>query len=342
MQYESVFIIAEVGVNHNGSLELAKKLIDVAVETGADAVKFQTFITEEELVKSTPKAAYQQQTTCAEETQFEMVKKLELNKQQHIELIQYCQQHDIEFMSSPFDLISVNLLNELDVKRIKIPSGEITNVPFLRAIAALNKPVILSTGMAYLAEVEFALSHLKAGGLDEQQIAILHCTSEYPAAMELVNLNAMTTLKQQFGLPVGYSDHTLGAEVALASVALGGKIIEKHITLDNSMPGPDHAASSEPAQFKEMVRQIRNVEVALGSDIKQPTAPELATKGVVRKKIVARHSIRQGEQLTAENLTTKRSPKGVGAEHWFEVIGGIASQDYDPDMPVEIGSDTLS
>lgn len=336
MKSNSVFIIAEIGVNHNGCLETAKKLIDAAIESGADAVKFQSFITEEELVKSTPKADYQKKTTNAEESQFDMVKKLELNKDQHVELFQYCATRNIEFISSPFDLPSIQLLNDLGVQRIKIPSGEITNIPYLHAVAKLNKPVILSTGMSTMDEVEFALKQLESAGLSKSYISILHCTSEYPAPMTSINLNSMVALKDTFGLVVGYSDHSLGSEVAVASVALGAKIIEKHITLDKSMAGPDHSASSEPHEFLFMVKQIRNIEIALGRSEKKPTTQELKTKDVVRKKIVAKQRILKGEQLSEKNLTTKRSLSGLGAEHWFEVLGVSAVQAYDIDDPIEL------
>jgi len=335
MNIKRVFVIAEIGVNHNGSIDLAKKMIDIAVNAGADAVKFQSFVTEEELVKRTPKAAYQKKMTDSQESQFDMIKKLELNKEQHYDLMAYCQEKSIEFMSSPFDLKSVALLAELDINRIKIPSGEITNVPYLEAIAKLNKPVVMSSGMAYLEEVEFAIKILLNNGLLRDNISILHCTSDYPAPMDDVNLNVLTTLKEIFNLPIGYSDHTLGSEVSVAAVALGASIIEKHITLDKTLQGPDHAASMEYVDFKAMIKQIRNIERALGSFDKKPSEQEKATREVVRKRIVAKKAIRQGDVLSVNNLTTKRAPDGHDAKLWNDLLGKISPKDYVLDDAVD-------
>lgn len=321
-------IIAEIGVNHNGDIEIAKQLVDVAADAGADTVKFQTFITEEEIIVDTPKAAYQQVTTDENESQFDMLKNLELSRDAHFELLDYCKQKNIEFMSSPFDMVSIDLLEELNVDTIKVPSGEITNVPYLRKIARLNKNLIISTGMAVYEEVEAALNVLTAAGTAKEKITVLHCTSEYPAPMDSINLLAMNSLASHFDVQVGYSDHTQGVEVSVAAVALGATIIEKHITLDNTMDGPDHAASMEPDELKLLVNSIRNIEKALGDGNKSPSENELATKMVVRKKIVANASIAAGEVLSESNLTTKRAPSGIDASQWDKVIGLTASKSY--------------
>lgn len=334
MNIQKVFVIAEIGVNHNGDINLAKQMIDVAVDAGADAVKFQSFVAEEELVKRTPKAEYQKRTTDSTESQFDMIKKLELDEHQHEELIAYCKKKPIEFMSSPFDLPSVALLAKLNLDRIKVPSGEITNIPYLEAVAKLGKPVMMSTGMSYLHEVKFAIETLFKTGLKREQLSLLHCTSDYPAPMNDVNLRVLDTLHKEFLLPVGYSDHTLGSEVAIAAVALGATVIEKHITIDKSLTGPDHAASMEPQEFKNMLMQIRNIEIALGGFDKQPSEREVATREVVRKRVVAKEKIRKGEVFTEFNLTTKRAPDGYGAENWHQIIGRQAASDYDLDDSV--------
>ena len=262
------FIIAEAGVNHNGSIDRALKLIKAASQAGADAVKFQTFIASEEISTFAPKANYQKTLTDQNETQLEMVRKLELNKEEHIALIQECDRLNIEFMSSAFDLISLEMLKEINIKRFKIPSGEITNLPYLRKIAKFNMPIILSTGMARIGEIDKCLEILENNGFDISYVTILHCNSEYPTPLEDVNLNVLSTLKDTFGLKVGYSDHTMGIEVSIAAVALGASVIEKHLTLDRNLDGPDHSSSLEPKEFEHMVSQIRSIEIALGSKIK--------------------------------------------------------------------------
>ncbi|NQY94711.1 MAG: N-acetylneuraminate synthase, partial [Campylobacteraceae bacterium] len=300
----SVFIIAEAGVNHNGSIELAKKLIDVAVEAGADAVKFQTFKAENLVSPDAKKAKYQQETTNKSESQFEMLKKLELDVDTHKELISYCQEKKIMFLSTPFDLDSIDLLSDLGLKIFKVPSGEITNLPYLRKIGTLNKKVVLSTGMSTLNEVVDAFNVLIKAGTDKDNITILHANTQYPTPMCDVNLNAMLTIRDVLGVQVGYSDHTLGIEVDIAAVAMGASIIEKHFTLDNKMEGPDHKASLEPNELIQMVKAIRNIELALGSSEKKPSPSESENIKVVRKSIVAAREIKKGEVLTENNLTT--------------------------------------
>lgn len=326
-----VFIIAEAGVNHNGSVEIAKKLIDVAVQAGADAVKFQTFKTENVISKYAQKAEYQKATTDVNESQFEMVKKLELDVKTHKELMTYCKQKNIMFLSTPFDHDSIELLNELGLEIFKVPSGEITNLPYLRHIGKLNKKVILSTGMADIGEIEDALDVLISSGTAKENIVVLHCNTEYPTPMEDVNLRAMITIGRTFDVPYGYSDHTLGTEVPIAAVALGAKVIEKHFTLDKTMEGPDHKASLEPDELKAMIKAIRNIEVALGSSIKKPTKSELKNRDIARKSIVAKQNIKKGEVLTEENITVKRPGNGISPMRWDEIIGTIAQRDYKED-----------
>ena len=325
------FISAEAGVNHNGSIELARKMIDVAVEAGADAIKFQTFKAEKVVSRYAPKAEYQKKKTMADESQLEMIKKLELDVDAHRELIAYCRQKNIQFLSTPFDLESIDLLNELGLDIFKIPSGEITNLPYLRKIGALKKEIILSTGMADLDEIEDALDVLMEAGTKLQNITVLHCNVEYPTPMQDVNLRAMETIALKFGVRVGYSDHTLGIEVPVAAVAMGATVIEKHFTLDKNMEGPDHKASLEPDELKTMVRAIRNIEEALGSGIKKPSPSELKNKPIVRKSIVAARDIHKGEAFTEENLTIKRSGTGISPMRWDEVIGQRARKDYQQD-----------
>ncbi len=329
---KKIFIIAEAGVNHNGSLDLAKKMIDAAVEAGADAVKFQTFKAEKVISKYAPKAEYQKKTTTADESQLEMVKKLELDAAAHRTLIDYCKKKNIQFLSTPFDLESIDLLNGLGLDIFKIPSGEITNLPYLRKIGALKKEIILSTGMADLREIENALDVFIGAGTKLKDIIVLHCNTEYPTPVEDVNLNAMLTIKATFpGIQVGYSDHTIGIEISIAAVAIGATVIEKHFTLDKNMEGPDHKASLEPDELKIMVHSIRNIEKALGSCIKKPSPSELKNKPIARKSIVAVRKIRKGEPFTEENLTVKRPGTGVNPMQWDEVIGQRASKDYQPD-----------
>jgi len=329
---KKTFIIAEAGVNHNGSLELAKNLVDAAIETGADAVKFQTFKAERIVSKNAEKAAYQIQTTNATESQLDMIRRLELSTTAHKELLQYCGEKEIQFLSSPFDLESIDLLASLGLTIFKIPSGEITNLPYLRKVGVLKKEIILSTGMADLGEIEDALDVLMEAGTELENITVLHCNTEYPTPFEDVNLRAMLTIKTAFpGLQVGYSDHTRGIEVSIAAVAMGATIIEKHFTLDKNMEGPDHKASLEPDELKAMVNAIRNIEKALGNGIKKPSPSELKNKAIVRKSIVAERDIRNREAFTEENLTVKRPGTGICPMRWDEVIGQVAQKDYEKD-----------
>ncbi|RAZ44673.1 N-acetylneuraminate synthase [Campylobacter hyointestinalis] len=326
-----VFIIAEAGVNHNGSLELAKKLIDEAVVAGADAVKFQTFKAELCISKNADKAEYQKQTTDKNESQFDMIKKLELNEYAHTELIKYCKIKNIMFLSTPFDLQSVDLLNGFGLEIFKIPSGEITNLPYLRKIASLNKKVILSTGMANLGEIEAALEILTKNGTAKENITVLHANTEYPTPFRDVNLKAMLTIRGAFGVKVGYSDHTPGIEVPIAAVALGATVIEKHFTLDKTMPGPDHKASLEPSELQSMVKAIRNIEIALGDGIKKASSSESKNKPIARKSIVAKCDIKKGDLFSESNLTIKRPGSGISPMRWDEVIGLRATRDYKED-----------
>lgn len=328
---KKVFIIAEAGVNHNGSIELAKKLIDVASDSGADAVKFQTFKAEKLVSKSAQKADYQKRTTDKNESQFEMIKKLELNVEAHKELMAYCKARSIMFLSTPFDHDSIELLNILGLEIFKIPSGEITNLPYLRHIGKLHKQVILSTGMADIGEIEDALDVLVEAGTKKEDITVLHANTEYPTPMEDVNLKAMVTVGNTFDIEYGYSDHTLGIEVPIGAVAMGACCIEKHFTLDKTMKGPDHKASLEPNELKAMVSAIRNIELALGSCIKKPSKSESKNINIARKSIVAKTDIKQGETLSEENITVKRPGNGINPMRWDEIVGIIATKDYNED-----------
>jgi N,N'-diacetyllegionaminate synthase len=323
-----VFIIAEAGVNHNGSLDLAKKLVDVAVEAKADAVKFQTFKAVLGVSKFAPKAQYQKETTDVKESQLDMVRKLELTEEMHEELIKYCAEKNIMFLSTPFDLYAVDLLDSYGLDTFKIPSSELTNLPYLRKISKMNKKIILSTGMANLGEIEDAISILVEGGTNKDNITLLHVNSEYPTPMEDVNLKAMLTIGNAFGMKYGYSDHTLGIEVPIAAVALGACVIEKHFTLDCGMHGPDHRASLNPQGLKDMVSGIRNIELALGDGIKRASESEAKNKAIARKSIVAKTNIKAGEIFTEENITVKRPGTGISAMKWDEVIGTKALRDY--------------
>ena len=328
----SVFIIAEAGVNHNGSIKLAKKLIDVAVEAGVDAIKFQTFKAEKLVSKNAKKAKYQKENmSSSDDNQFNMLKKLELDIDAHHELIEYCNSKNIMFLSTPFDHDSIDMLNDLKIPIFKIPSGEITNLPYLRHIGSLEKKVILSTGMADIGEIEDALDILIEAGTLKENITVLHANTMYPTPMEDVNLRAMVTIGNTFDIAFGYSDHTLGIEVPIASVALGATCIEKHFTLDKNMEGPDHKASLEPDELKAMVKAIRNIEIALGSSVKKPTKSEKPNMEVARKSIVAKKAIKKGEILTKENLAVKRPGSGISPMRWNEVIGTIAKKDYEVD-----------
>jgi N,N'-diacetyllegionaminate synthase len=327
----SVFIIAEAGVNHNGSVELAKQLIDVAVDAGVDAVKFQTFKASKLVAKGATKAAYQKGTTDKAETQLDMLKKLELDTATHQVLMDYCKARNIMFLSTPFDHGSIELLVELGMNIFKVPSGEITNLPYLRHIGSLNKQVILSTGMANLGEIEDALDVLIGAGTKKDNITVLHANTMYPTPMQDVNLRAMQTIGASFDIAYGYSDHTLGIEVDIAAVAMGASMIEKHFTLDKTMEGPDHQASLDPDELKAMVAAIRNIELALGSTVKKPSPSEMPNINVVRKSIVAAQTIRTGEELTEEKLAVKRPGSGISPMRWDEVIGSHALQDYQED-----------
>lgn len=327
----SVFIIAEAGVNHNGSLQLAKQLIDVAKEAGADAIKFQTFKADKLVSKSAQKADYQKETTASNESQYEMIKKLELDEKAHHELIAYCKTKNILFLSTPFDHDSIDMLHKLGMEIFKIPSGEITNLPYLRHIGKLQKEVILSTGMATLAEINDALEILTSSGTLKEKITILHATTEYPCPVDEVNLRAMETIRHTFDIKVGYSDHTKGIYIPIAAVAMGALVIEKHFTLDCTMEGPDHKASLEPSELISMVSAIRIIESALGDGIKQPTPSERKNMSVARKSIVAATSIAQGEVFTAENITIKRPGSGISPMKWDELIGSTASKTYQED-----------
>ncbi|MCM3511411.1 N-acetylneuraminate synthase [Carnobacterium inhibens] len=329
-----VFIIAEAGVNHNGSIELAKQLIEKGAEAGVDAVKFQSFKASKLVTVNAEKADYQiANTGNNDENQYDMIKKLELDYDKHQELMDYAISKNVMFLSSAFDLESIDLLVDLDLSVFKIPSGEITNLPYLRKIALTKKPVILSTGMATLGEIEEALEVLKNNGTTD--VTILHCNTEYPTPMSDVNLTAMNTMKDAFKVKVGYSDHTLGIEVPIAAVALGAVVIEKHFTLDKTMEGPDHKASLEPDELKQMVKSIRNIEKALGTGVKTPTDSERKNKPIARKSIVAKAPISIGEIFSEENLEIKRPGTGISPMLWDEIIGSKATKDYQADELIE-------
>jgi N,N'-diacetyllegionaminate synthase len=331
-----VLIIAEAGVNHNGNLRLAKQLIDVAAEAGVDLVKFQTFTADRQVTYTAKKADYQMLTTGSEESQHEMLRRLELTEEMHDELIEHCAVRNIGFFSTGFDIESIDLLLSLGQNNFKIPSGELTNLPYLRHIGQLGKTVILSTGMATLGDIEAAIDVLEQAGTARAQITVLHCTTEYPTRMNEVNLRAMQSIQAAFGVAVGYSDHTQGIEVAIAAVAMGATVIEKHFTLDRTLPGPDHQASLEPAELKAMVAAIRNIEVALGDGIKRLTPSEVKNKPIARKSLVAIQVIKAGEAFTANNVTTKRPGTGVSPMRWDEVMGRFASRDFAADELIEL------
>lgn len=325
---QKTLIIAEAGVNHNGDIELAKRLIDVAAEAGADFVKFQTFNAKRQVTLSAVKADYQRQTTDAAETQYDMLSRLELSRQAHVELIAYCKDIGISFLSTGFDIESIDLLVELGINLIKIPSGEITNLPYLRHIGRLAGAVILSSGMATLGEIESAIDVLEHAGTLRSNITVLHCTTEYPVQMDEVHLRAMESIHRAFGIRVGYSDHTEGIEVPIAAVALGATVIEKHFTLDRTLPGPDHKASLEPHELKSMVAAIRNIEIALGDGIKRLTPSEVKNKPVARKSLVASQPIKAGELFSEQNITAKRPGTGISPMRWDELIGRKAQKDF--------------
>jgi N,N'-diacetyllegionaminate synthase len=329
-------IIAEAGVNHNGSMESAKRLIDVAAKASADYVKFQTFKAETLVTQTADKAEYQKGLTGADETQFEMIKKLELDKEAHEELMNYCKQKKIQFLSTAFDHGSIKLLEKLDIPLYKIPSGEITNLPYLRHIGGMDMPIIMSTGMSTLDEVRDALNILLEAGAKKDKITILHCNTEYPTPMEDVNLKAMITIRDELGVNIGYSDHTLGIEIPVAAVAMGAKVIEKHFTLDRTMPGPDHAASLEPEELKAMVAAIRNIEKAMGDGVKKTSKSEDKNIHIVRKSIVAKKSIKKGELFSEENLTIKRPGTGISPMEWDNLINKKSKKDFDIDVLIKV------
>lgn len=331
---EKVYIIAEAGDNHNGDFNTALKLVDVAKRAGADCVKFQTFVTEEIISKYAEMAEYQKKNTGKEESQFEMVKRIELSFDEFRKIKEYCDRVGIQFLSTPFDLKSVDFLNELGVPFFKIPSGEITNYPYLIKIAHTGKPVVMSTGMCEPDEILAAINVLEKNGSGE--ITLLHCNTEYPTPLKDVNLYAMRTMKKMFGKKVGYSDHTKGIEVPVAAVALGACVIEKHFTLDKNMPGPDHKASLEPDELGRMVKNIRNIEIALGDGVKRVSESERKNIAIARKSIVARRNIQEGEILTEENLAVKRPGTGINPMQWMEVLGTRAVRDFKEDELIEI------
>ena len=331
-----VFIIAEAGVNHNGSVELAMKLVDVAARAGADAVKFQTFKSVKEISRHAEKAEYQKSTTGTEESFLEMAIKLELDEDAHRQLMARAREQHIMFLSSPFETDSIDFLHALGLPLMKVSSGQVTNLPFLRHVGALGTEIILSTGMATLAEVETAVEVLVAAGTRREAISILHCTTAYPTPFADVNLRAMVTMREALGVPTGYSDHTLGIEVPVAAVALGATIIEKHFTLDRGMEGPDHSASLEPDELAAMVRAIRNIETALGDGVKRPARSEGANTPLARRSIVAARAIRKGEVLTADAITVKSPAIGLSPMRWDDVVGSVAKQDFEEDQVIEL------
>ncbi len=332
-----VLIIAEAGVNHNGSLDIAKRLVDEAADAGVDIVKFQTFKAEKLVSKSAKQAEYQQHNMGkTDDSQYSMLKKLELSPLQHEELIDYCREKGIRFFSTAFDMDSIEYLHSLNLGLWKIPSGEITNYPYLRKIAQYGEPVILSTGMCELSDIEAAIQVLLSYGLQKKQITVLHCNTEYPTPMRDVNLKAMLEIERKFGVAVGYSDHTEGIEVPIAAVALGATVIEKHFTLDKNMNGPDHKASLEPKDLRAMVKAIRNIEQALGSGHKVISASERKNIEVARKSIVAACPIRKGDLLTDENLTVMRPGNGISPMRWEEVIGTYATRNYQEEELIEL------
>lgn len=332
-------IIAEAGVNHNGSLTMAKKLIEVAAEAGVDYVKFQSFKAENLVTKNAKQAEYQQRNIGdGNNSQYNMLKKLELSHEQHVELLTYCCEKGVKFLSTAFDFESIDYLASLNLDFWKIPSGEVTNYPYLVKVARIGLPVIMSTGMCEMDEIQSALDVLTANGLQKEQISLLHCNTEYPTPMYNVNLSAMNEMRSQFGVSVGYSDHTLGIEVPVAAVAMGAEIIEKHFTLDRSLHGPDHKASLEPDELKAMVTAIRNIEQAIGTGHKSVSASEDKNKAVARKSIVAARDIKKGELFTEENLTVKRPGNGISPMKWLEVLGTTATKDYQEEDLIEIRS----
>ena len=329
-----VIVIAEAGVNHNGSFELAKKMVDAAKEAGVDYVKFQTFNPQKLVSKYAEKAKYQKETTGSDETQLQMLQKLTLTEDNFLSLRDYCKEVGIGFISTPFDLDSIAFLETFDMDFWKVPSGEVTNLPYLEAIARTKRKVVMSTGMCNMNEIQDAMEVLKKNGTTE--ITLLHCNTQYPTPYEHVNLSAMSTIKDTLHKEVGYSDHTQGIEVPIAAVAMGATVIEKHFTLDKNMEGPDHKASLDPTELKQMVSAIRNIEKAIGNGLKEPSSSELTNKAVARKSIVASREIKQGEIFSEDNLTTKRPGTGISPMKWYEVIGKVAVRDFSEDEIIEL------
>jgi N,N'-diacetyllegionaminate synthase len=329
-------IIAEAGVNHNGDLARACRLVDAAARAGADLVKFQTFTADRLVTIGARKADYQVEAAAVDESQHTMLRRLELTREMHEALVAHCRSRGIQFFSTGFDTESVDLLAELGADRFKIPSGEITNLPYLRHIGRYGKPVMLSTGMATMSEIDAALKVLEQAGTPRERVTVLHCTTEYPTPMADVNLRAMLAIRDAWGVAVGYSDHTAGIEVAVAAVALGATVIEKHFTLDRNLPGPDHKASLEPDELKAMVTAIRNIEEALGDGIKRPSAGEAKNMSIGRKSLVAARAIRAGDVFSEINVTVKRPGTGLSPMRWDDVLGRTASRDFAPDELIEL------
>ena len=329
-------IIAEAGVNHNGDIKLAKRLVDKAAEAGADFVKFQTFSADRIVTRNARKADYQNLATGGKESQYEMLKKLELSVEMHHELVAHCASRNIGFFSTAFDIESIDLLEALGQDQFKIPSGEITNLPYLQHMGRFGKVIILSTGMATMNEIDDAINVLEQAGTQRNKITILHCTTEYPTPMVDVNLRAMKSIQEAFGTEIGYSDHTVGIEVAIAAVAMGASVIEKHFTLDRNLPGPDHKASLEPAELKAMVVAIRNIELALGDGVKRLTPSEEKNRPIVRKSLVASQAIKMGEVFSEQNITAKRPGTGISPMRMDEVLGNKAPRNFTIDEMIEI------
>lgn len=330
----SVYIIAEAGVNHNGDINIAKKMIEEAKAFGADCIKFQTFISNNLVSKNAKKAEYQKNNTLSNNSQLDMLKELELSYMQFEELKNYCYTLGIEFLSTPFDLDSISFLHNIGMNKWKIPSGDITNLPYLEKIAQYNEPIILSTGMATIGEISKSINLIRK--FNNNNLTLLHCTTEYPAPYDEINLRVLGTLSEKYNVDVGYSDHSMGIEVSIAAVALGAKIIEKHFTLNNKMNGPDHKASLEPKEFKFLVDSIRNVEKALGSNQKQPTKSELKNKLVARKSIIAKKNIKKGDVFSNSNITVKRPGFGISPMKWYDIIGCKAKKDFEEDELIEL------
>tara|TARA_Y100001968_G_scaffold263909_1_gene252632 strand:- start:3365 stop:4411 length:1047 start_codon:yes stop_codon:yes gene_type:complete len=334
--HKKAIIIAEAGVNHNGDINLAFKLIEEAAQSGADIVKFQTFNTNKLTTDKAPKALYQEKNLNNKLSQYDMLKKLEISYEDHFKLIKKSKDCGIEFLSTAFDLESLDFVKSLNLKRYKIPSGDITNYPYLKKIGSFSKPIILSTGMANISEIEAAIDVLECSGTSRKEITVLHCTTEYPAPISEVNLRAMNSISSAFNVDVGYSDHTLGIEIAIAAVSLGATVIEKHLTLDRNLPGPDHKASLEPKELELMINSIRNVEKALGDGVKRTTHSEERNKIASRKSIFAKKNIKKGTIFTQENIITKRPGNGISPMKWNKIIGLISPKDFKENEPIDL------